>query len=231
MISHSNALRALLYFRNSGNRRCNGAAVQAAATFVIVNGDGPGEGFNDPTPAAPIGGNSGTTVGQQRLNAFQYAANIWGARLTSSVPIRVRGRVEPADLQRRRRGPRLGRPHRCIPQLHRRAGRRHVVSPSRWPMPCMGAISIPPTTTFRQPSTATGALRDAAPPRAGTTGWTGTPRPAVSTSSRCFCMSSDMGSGFLTFVNLSSGAKLAVSTTPICVSWNTTAPPRPVIRP
>jgi PA domain len=60
---------------------------QAAATIVINNINAPGVGFNDPTPAAPVGGNTGTTVGEQRLIAFTYAANIWGATLTSSVPI------------------------------------------------------------------------------------------------------------------------------------------------
>src|SRR3954471_15106449 len=58
-----------------------------AASIVIVNGNAPGVGFNDTTPAAPVGGNPGTTVGQQRLNAFTYAANLWGATLTSNVPI------------------------------------------------------------------------------------------------------------------------------------------------
>jgi len=33
-----------------------------AAQFVIVNADFPNEGFNDPTPAAPVGGNAGTTL-------------------------------------------------------------------------------------------------------------------------------------------------------------------------
>jgi hypothetical protein len=69
--------------------------VTHAATFVIVNNDGAGEGFNDPTPAAPVGGNSGTTLGAQRLIAFQSAADIWGARLASSVTIRVRAQFDP----------------------------------------------------------------------------------------------------------------------------------------
>jgi hypothetical protein len=60
-----------------------------AATVIVVNNDGAGEGFNDPTPLAPVGGNPGTTRGAQRLNAFQYAANVWGGLLTSSVTIRV----------------------------------------------------------------------------------------------------------------------------------------------
>src|SRR5688572_2052926 len=61
-----------------------------AATIVIQNVDGPGVGFNDSTPASPIGGNSGITIGQQRLNAFQYAANIWGATLNSGPTITIR---------------------------------------------------------------------------------------------------------------------------------------------
>jgi len=61
----------------------------AAATIVIVNQNAPGVGFNDPTPAVPVGGNPGTTLGQQRLYAFQRAADIWGATLNSSVPIRI----------------------------------------------------------------------------------------------------------------------------------------------
>jgi len=66
-----------------------------AATIVIVNLDGPGEGFNDPTPVAPVGGNPGTTIGQQRLNVFQEAADIWGALLPSAVTIRVQSRFNP----------------------------------------------------------------------------------------------------------------------------------------
>lgn len=66
-----------------------------AATITIVNGDGPGEGFNDPTPAAPVGGNTGTTVGEQRLIAFQHAAQIWGGVLNSSQPIAILARFDP----------------------------------------------------------------------------------------------------------------------------------------
>jgi hypothetical protein len=60
-----------------------------AATIQIINIDGPGVGFNDPTPAAPVGGNPGTTLGQQRLNVFDFVANFWGRRLRSDVPIQV----------------------------------------------------------------------------------------------------------------------------------------------
>ena len=65
-------------------------ALRAAATITIVNNDPAGVGFNDPTVVAPVGGNPGTTLGQQRLNAFQAAANKWGATITSAVTIRIR---------------------------------------------------------------------------------------------------------------------------------------------
>jgi hypothetical protein len=65
------------------------AEARAAATIVIQNNDSANAGFNDPTPAAPVGGNTGTTVGQQRLNAFQFAANVWGATIKSDVPITI----------------------------------------------------------------------------------------------------------------------------------------------
>jgi len=67
----------------------------AAATIVVVNNDAAGEGFNDPTPAAPVGGNTGTTKGAQRLIAFQRAADIWGATLDSPVTIIVRANFDP----------------------------------------------------------------------------------------------------------------------------------------
>jgi hypothetical protein len=71
------------------------ATSHGAATIVIQNGNAAGVGFNDPTPVAPVGGNPGTTLGQQRLNAFQAAANIWGAQLNSTVTIVVLATLEP----------------------------------------------------------------------------------------------------------------------------------------
>lgn len=47
------------------------APAAEGATVTIVNTDGAGEGFNDNTAATPVGGNSGTTIGEQRLIAFQ----------------------------------------------------------------------------------------------------------------------------------------------------------------
>jgi hypothetical protein len=67
----------------------------ASATITIVNADGAGEGFNDPTPATPIGGNPGTTIGAQRLFVFQYAAKVWGQLLKSNVTILVHANFDP----------------------------------------------------------------------------------------------------------------------------------------
>jgi hypothetical protein len=72
-----------------------GAPAFGAASIVIVNINAPGVGFNDPTPAAPVGGNPGTTIGQQRLNAFQFAANVWGSTLTSPVTIYIQASFTP----------------------------------------------------------------------------------------------------------------------------------------
>src|SRR5689334_14366524 len=71
------------------------AALAGPAQFVIVNINAAGVGFNDPTPATPVGGNTGTTLGQQRLIAFEHAAKIWSARLDSAVPIRIRAQFTP----------------------------------------------------------------------------------------------------------------------------------------
>src|SRR3954447_21925839 len=71
------------------------APAAAGAHITVVNADGPGEGFNDPTPAAPVGGNPGTTKGQQRLIAFQFAADLWGASLDSNIDIQIQASFDP----------------------------------------------------------------------------------------------------------------------------------------
>ena len=66
-----------------------------ATQIIISNLDGAGEGFNDATPVAPVGGNPGTTLGQQRLNVFEQAAKIWESVLGSNVPIIVGAQFNP----------------------------------------------------------------------------------------------------------------------------------------
>jgi hypothetical protein len=68
---------------------CIAAPAHGAATFSVINNDPAGLGFNDPTPAAPVGGNTGTTVGEQRLIAFQYAVDLWAPLINSPVPVRI----------------------------------------------------------------------------------------------------------------------------------------------
>jgi len=71
-------------------------AIPATATsFTIINEDSGGEGFNDPTSTFPVGGNPGTTIGQQRLNAFNFAASIWETILASDIEIRIGAKFDP----------------------------------------------------------------------------------------------------------------------------------------
>ncbi|MFO7603529.1 MAG: CFI-box-CTERM domain-containing protein [Gammaproteobacteria bacterium] len=70
-------------------------AARPAANLTIINSDSSGEGFNDPTTFTPQGGNPARTLGQARLNAFQYAANLLAMYLESSVEIRVNARFDP----------------------------------------------------------------------------------------------------------------------------------------
>lgn len=60
-----------------------------AAQIRIINQDDPGEGLNDDSPREPVGGNEGTTLGEQRLLALEYAAEILGSRLRSAVTIQL----------------------------------------------------------------------------------------------------------------------------------------------
>lgn len=71
------------------------SAAFAQGQIVIINNNAPGVGFNDPTAAAPVGGNPGTTLGQQRLNAFNHAADIWEGLLAPKVDIRVQAQFVP----------------------------------------------------------------------------------------------------------------------------------------
>jgi len=81
--------------RTTGSRLATSAlafllAGQAhAATVKLVVNDAPGTGFNDPKPVAAVPGNPATTLGKQRVNAFQAAADIWGAKLLSNVQIEI----------------------------------------------------------------------------------------------------------------------------------------------
>lgn len=66
-----------------------GVGVAQAATIVIQSRDPAGVGFNDPTPVAPVGGNPGTTLGEQRMYVYRYVADVWEKALDSNVTITV----------------------------------------------------------------------------------------------------------------------------------------------
>lgn len=69
---------------------CTLACVGAqAATIVVTSRDPVGIGFNDPTVVAPVGGNPGTTLGEQRMYVYRQVANLWEAAIKSDVTINV----------------------------------------------------------------------------------------------------------------------------------------------
>ena len=72
-----------------------GAGVAQAATIVIQSRDPAGVGFNDTTPVAPVGGNPGTTLGEQRMFVYRYVADVWEKALDSDVTITVSAAWEP----------------------------------------------------------------------------------------------------------------------------------------
>ena len=67
---------------------CASGALQAAQ-IIIVNADEPGVGLNDNSSFSAQGGNDASTLGEARRNALQLAAQTWGSRLRSTVPIEV----------------------------------------------------------------------------------------------------------------------------------------------
>ncbi len=69
--------------------------VADASNFIIVNGDAVGEGLNDPTPVAPVGGNTGVTLGEQRLILLQSTASVWAGLIDSPVDIVILARFNP----------------------------------------------------------------------------------------------------------------------------------------
>lgn len=67
----------------------------AGATFEIVSLDGPGEGLHDLAPYTPRDGNPGTTLGEARRAAVEFAAGVWAVQLDSPVTLRVGVSFDP----------------------------------------------------------------------------------------------------------------------------------------
>ena len=74
-----------------------------AATIVIINNDGAAKASTIRPRSLRSAATRASTLGAQRLFVFQYAANIWGNILPSTVTIHVVAAVQPADLQRDQR--------------------------------------------------------------------------------------------------------------------------------
>jgi hypothetical protein len=71
------------------------AGSASAADLVLLNRDAAGVGLNSTTPAAPVGGNPGTTRGAQATFVYEFAMKMWGSVLESKVPIKVAASFAP----------------------------------------------------------------------------------------------------------------------------------------
>ena len=71
------------------------AGSATAADLQLLNLDSPGVGLNDTTPAAPVGGNPGTTKGAQATFVYEFAMKMWGSVLESKVPVKVYASFAP----------------------------------------------------------------------------------------------------------------------------------------
>lgn len=70
-------------------------AFAGSGKIIIRSLDSKGVGFDDQTPATPVGGNPGTTLGQQRLNVFLEAARRWQNALDVNTDIVVAASFAP----------------------------------------------------------------------------------------------------------------------------------------
>ncbi|MBV1883111.1 MAG: DUF11 domain-containing protein [Pseudomonadales bacterium] len=71
------------------------SAAYGKATFIINYVDNAQEGFNDSTAVSPVGNNTGTTLGNQRRIAFEYAVDKLSVILHSDVDIEVDAHFDP----------------------------------------------------------------------------------------------------------------------------------------
>lgn len=73
------------------------AGVASAADYTIIDANAGGdEGLDASRAAMPVGGNTGTTLGEQRRIALNRAVRIIMSRVASPVPIRIRVDFEDA---------------------------------------------------------------------------------------------------------------------------------------
>ena len=135
----------------------------------------------------------GPRSGAQRLNAFQSAANIWGATLTSTTPIIVVRRLRPVALHRDVRGAGRGRHVVGVRELPGRSRRPTRGTTARSPTRSRAGTSIRANRTSSPSSTSTSARPGASRGRSSTSASTTTRRPGSRTSSPSCCTSSATG--------------------------------------
>lgn len=88
-------MRSLRFLATSFLALSVASSAFATAKITIRTTDSAGVGFNDATPVAPVGGNPGTTLGEQRLNAFRAAADVWGNTIDSKIEIIIDASFAP----------------------------------------------------------------------------------------------------------------------------------------
>jgi hypothetical protein len=87
----------------------SGAVASARVDFEITYTDAAGEGFFDDTVRAPLSDNPGTSLGEQRRWAFEYAVAVWARALHSPVAVRIEATfAPPTELLCDERGAVLG---------------------------------------------------------------------------------------------------------------------------
>ncbi|MDX1480241.1 MAG: PA domain-containing protein [Woeseiaceae bacterium] len=84
-----------LVMLTAGNSLAANGPVDVGNFTINVVDPFPELGFGDPTPAAPVGGNPGTTIGEQRLEAYKRAVAIWEDVLDIDVRVVLQATFVP----------------------------------------------------------------------------------------------------------------------------------------
>ena len=66
------------------------AATASAIPIQVIYGDAANTGFYDPAPRAALPTNPGTTLGEQRRIAFEFALSRWSTQIAGTIPLKVR---------------------------------------------------------------------------------------------------------------------------------------------
>jgi|GEM_PF-3925707 len=66
------------------------AATASAIPIQVIYGDAANTGFYDPAPRTALPTNPGTTLGEQRRIAFEFALSRWSTQIAGTIPLKVR---------------------------------------------------------------------------------------------------------------------------------------------